>query len=152
MKLLFLFGGGKYSKEAEPLALAYKTKLARDCTVEEKLIDSKGKTPDELRKGESAAMLVVLKSTDFLITFDERGKKMSSEKFADLLNKAQLDGKRVVVAVGGAWGMTDDVRHRASAVVAFSDMIFPHDMARIMAMEQVYRGIQIHKSSPYHHA
>lgn len=152
MKLLFLFGGGKYSSEASPLADAYKTKLKRDATLEEKLIDGKGKTPEDIRKNESAIILESLKPTDFLITFDERGKKMSSEKFADLLAQAQLDGKRIAVAVGGAWGMNEDVRHRASAVVAFSDMIFPHDMARIMAMEQVYRGIQIHKSSPYHHA
>lgn len=152
MKLLFLFGGGKYSAEATPLAEAYKTKLKRDCTIEEKLVDGKGKTPDDIRKSESMAMLLALKPTDYLITFDERGKKMSSEKFADLINHAQQEGKRVAVAVGGAWGMNDDVRHRASIIVAFSDMIFPHDMARIMAMEQVYRGIQIHKSSPYHHA
>lgn len=152
MKFLFLFGGGKWDADALPLKDAYTTKIGRTETLEERLITGKGKTPDELRDGESTAMLITMKPTDYVIVFDERGKKLSSEKFAELLERAEQDGKRVVVAVGGAYGMNDEVRARAQNIVAFSDMIFPHDLARIMAMEQVYRGLAIRKGSPYHHA
>ncbi len=152
MKFLFLFGGGKWDEDALPLKDAYTTKLARTENVEERLITGKGKTPTELRDGESTAMLITIKPSDFLIIFDERGKKLSSERFADLLSRAEQDGKRIVIAVGGAYGMNDALRERAQQVVAFSDMIFPHDLARIMAMEQVYRGLGIRKGSPYHHA
>lgn len=152
MKFLFLFGGGKWDTDALPLKNSYTTKLSRTETLEERLITGKGKTPDELRDGESTAMLITMKPTDHVIVFDERGKKVSSEQFAAMLSRAEQDGKRVVIAVGGAYGMNDEVRTRAQNVVAFSDMIFPHDLARIMAMEQVYRGLAIRKGSPYHHA
>jgi 23S rRNA (pseudouridine1915-N3)-methyltransferase len=152
MKILFLFGGGKWDNDALLLKDSYTVKIARTASIEERLITGKGKTPDELRDGESTAMLITMKPTDYVIVFDERGKKVSSEKFAELLERAEQDGKRVVVAVGGAYGMNDEVRARAQNIVAFSDMIFPHDLARIMAMEQVYRGLAIQKGSPYHHA
>ena len=152
MKFLFLFGGGKWDNDALPLKDAYATKIARTETIEERLVAGKGKTPDELREGESTAMLITMKPTDYVIVFDERGKKLSSEKFAELLERAEQDGKRVIIAVGGAYGMNDEVRTRAQNIIAFSDMIFPHDLARIMAMEQVYRGLAIRKNSPYHHS
>lgn len=152
MKFLFLFGGGKADEDAQHLLDSYRIKISRTNDVEERIITGKGKTPNELRDGESTAILIAIKPTDFVIIFDERGKKMSSEKFAELLERAEQDGKRVVVVVGGAYGMNDELRNRAQQVVAFSDMIFPHDLARIMSLEQVYRGLAIRKGSPYHHA
>ncbi len=152
MKLLFLFGGGKWSSEAQDLALSYTAKISRTESVEEKLVLSKWNVPKDIRDGESTAMLVTLKPTDFLIVFDERGKKMSSEQFSSLLGRGEQEGKRVVITVGGAYGMNDELRARAQHIVSFGDMIFPHDLARIMAMEQVYRGLAIRNGSPYHHA
>jgi 23S rRNA (pseudouridine1915-N3)-methyltransferase len=152
MKFLFLFGGGKWSAEAQELADAYKTKISRTDTVEEKLVVSKWNVPKDIRDGESTAMLISIKPTDFLIVFDERGKKISSEHFATLLDRGEQDGKRIVIAVGGAYGINDELRARAQHIIAFGDMIFPHDLARIMAMEQVYRGLAIRNGSPYHHA
>lgn len=152
MKLLFLFGGGKWSSEAQDLALSYTAKISRTESVEEKLVLSKWNTPKDIRDGESTAMLVATKPTDFLIVFDERGKKMSSEQFSSLLDRGEQEGKRVVITVGGAYGMNDELRARAQHIVSFGDMIFPHDLARIMAMEQVYRGLAIRNGSPYHHA
>lgn len=152
MKFLFLFGGGNASSDTIDLEDSYCTRVARTENVERKNVTSKGKTPEEIKNSESTAMLISIKPTDFVIALDERGKKMSSEKFSELLDRAELDGKRVVVIVGGAYGMNDELRQRANALVAFSDMIFPHDLARIMAIEQVYRGLAIRKGSPYHHA
>ncbi len=151
MKILFLFGGGNSSIESKDLEDSYLLKISRTEDMEIKTINSKGKTPDEIKNSESTAMLITTKSSDYVIVFDERGKKLSSEKFSDLLNKSELEGKRLVAIVGGAYGVNDELRNRANAIVAFSDMIFPHDLARIMAIEQTYRGLAIRKGSPYHH-
>ncbi len=152
MKILFLFGGGQASNETIDLEEFYCAKISRTENVEKKVVNSKGKTPDEIKNSESTAMLITIKPTDFVILFDERGKKVSSEKFSELLERAEIDCKRVVVIIGGAYGVNDELRSRANSTIAFSDMIFPHDLARIMAIEQVYRGLAIKKGSPYHHA
>ncbi len=152
MKILFLFGGGSASPETTELENFYYNKVLRTETLERKTINSKGKTSSEIKNSESTAMLITIKTTDFVILFDERGKKVSSEKYSEIIERAEIEGKRVVIIVGGAYGVNDELRERANFIIAFSDMIFPHDLARIMAIEQLYRALSIKKGSPYHHA
>lgn len=152
MKFLFLFGGGDTSDDTLHLEDSYITRISHTNSIERRNVTSKGRTPIEIRSSETAALQATIKPTDFVILFDERGKKLSSPQFSKLLERAELDGKRVVVIVGGAYGVDEEIRTRAQQVVSFSDMIFPHDLARVMAIEQVYRGLQIIKGSPYHHA
>ena len=89
--------------------------------------------------------------SDFVICCDERGKNISSREYSDLISKAFLDGKEVVILIGGAYGFSDEVREKANFVWSFSKLVFPHALARVMVMEQTYRAEEIAKGSKYHH-
>ena len=90
-------------------------------------------------------------SSDFVICCDERGKNISSGEYSALLSRAFLDGRDVVILIGGAYGFSDFVRERADFVWSFSRLVFPHMIARVMVVEQTYREAQIEKGTPYHH-
>lgn len=88
---------------------------------------------------------------DFVICCDERGKNISSPEFSDLLEKAFVDGREVVILIGGAYGFDDFVRKKADFVWSFSKLVFPHGLFRAMVVEQIYRANQIAEGRPYHH-
>lgn len=88
---------------------------------------------------------------DFVICCDERGKNISSDEYSSLLSEAFLKGQDVVILIGGAYGFDDFIRERADFVWSFSKLVFPHALARVMVMEQVYRAQEIAKGSKYHH-
>jgi 23S rRNA (pseudouridine1915-N3)-methyltransferase len=116
------------------------------------VISSREKEQEQIRHDESEKMLAKIKSGDIVVVFDERGKKLSSEKFASqMASHIDTGTKQIIVVVGGAYGVTDAVRERANLVLAFSDMIFPHQLARIMALEQLYRAFSIRAGTKYHH-
>lgn len=88
---------------------------------------------------------------DFVIVCDERGQNISSPEYSKILTKAFLAGREVVVLIGGAYGFTDKVRGKADFVWSFSKLVFPHQIARLIVAEQVYRASQIAVGGPYHH-
>ncbi len=90
-------------------------------------------------------------SSDFVICCDERGKNISSSEYSKLISDAFMDGKEVVILIGGAYGFSDEVREKANFVWSFSKLVFPHALARVMVMEQIYRAEEITKGSKYHH-
>lgn len=89
---------------------------------------------------------------DFVIVCDERGKNISSEAYSKLLQGAFLASKNVVILIGGAYGFSDEIREKADFVWSFSDLVFPHMLARTIVAEQTYRAQEIAKGSHYHHA
>lgn len=82
---------------------------------------------------------------------DERGKAMTSPVFASFLETARDTGRTVIFVLGGAYGLTDAVRKRAHRVLKLSDMTFPHELCRLIFLEQLYRATEINKGSGYHH-
>lgn len=92
------------------------------------------------------------RTREFVICCDERGKNISSPEYSTLLSKAFLDGRDVVILIGGAYGFSDFVREKADFVWSFSKLVYPHGIARIVAIEQIYRASQIAIGSPYHHS
>lgn len=106
---------------------------------------------DVKRKEDTVCLLKELTADDYVILFDERGKKFNSQQFSKNLEMALMSGKkRIVFIVGGAFGVSDELRSRAQAVVGLSDMIMNHLVAQVVVMEQVYRGFTILKNLPYH--
>ena len=88
---------------------------------------------------------------EFVICCDERGKNISSDEYSTILERAFLDGKEVVILIGGAFGFNEFVREKADFVWSFSKLVFPHQIARVLVTEQVYRAQEIVKGSGYHH-
>lgn len=88
---------------------------------------------------------------DYVICCDERGENISSNEYSQRLEKAFVNGKNVVILIGGAYGFDQTVRDRSDFVWSFSKLVFPHMIARLMVTEQVYRASEILKGSGYHH-
>ncbi len=86
-----------------------------------------------------------------LVILDQRGRQLSSEEFATLLNDQQDRGtQQLVFAIGPADGFTAAARHAADLTLAFGKMTLAHELARIVLLEQLYRAFTILKGHPYH--
>ena len=88
---------------------------------------------------------------DFVICCDERGQNISSPEFARKLEDSFITGKNIIILIGGAYGFTSDVREKADLLWSFSNLVFPHYIARLIVTEQIYRASQISSGTPYHH-
>lgn len=88
---------------------------------------------------------------DFVICCDERGQNISSPEFAHKLDSAFVAGKNIIILIGGAYGFASDVREKADLLWSFSNLVFPHYIARLIVTEQIYRASQISSGTPYHH-
>jgi len=102
---------------------------------------------------ESAALLTGLPDGARVVVCDERGKNLSSQLFADKLQSWQDDSVRdIAFLLGGADGHSDNIRKRADLILGFGQLTWPHMLARVMLMEQIYRAQQIIAGHPYHRA
>lgn len=88
---------------------------------------------------------------DFVILTDERGKNLSSPEFASVLESTTLNSKNIYIIIGGAYGFPEEVRKNSDLVWSFSRLVFPHQIARLIVTEQIYRATAILSGSPYHH-
>ena len=86
----------------------------------------------------------------FRIVCDERGKGLTSREFAELMQSLREQAKDVAFIIGGAFGVTDDVRRSAGRVLALAPWTLPHELARLVLAEQLYRAGTILKGEPYH--
>ena len=85
-----------------------------------------------------------------LVLLDSRGKQFSSEELAALLEREQVNAVPLLFAIGGSDGFSEAARHEASLVLSLGKMTLPHELARVVLVEQLYRGFSILKSHPYH--
>ena len=91
------------------------------------------------------------KPQELVILADERGANISSVELSEKLVKAFNASREVVVIIGGAFGVSDEVRERADFVWSFSKLVFPHMLMRVMMVEQIYRAQEIAHGGKYHH-
>ena len=85
-----------------------------------------------------------------LILLDSRGKQFSSEELAEFLDREQLQALPMLFAIGGADGFSEDARRQASLMLSLGRMTLPHELARVVLLEQLYRAFTILKNHPYH--
>jgi 23S rRNA (pseudouridine1915-N3)-methyltransferase len=85
-----------------------------------------------------------------LILLDSRGKQLSSEELAQFLDREQMQALPLLVAIGGADGFSEQARHDAAFVLSLGRMTLPHELARVVLLEQLYRAFTILKNHPYH--
>ena len=88
---------------------------------------------------------------DFVILTDERGTNISSPELAGKFEKAFVESKNVVIIIGGAYGFPPEIREKADFLWSFSRLVFPHQIARLIVVEQIYRSQEILGGHPYHH-
>lgn len=132
----------------------YIDKIRRFITVDLELIKPKNfdrNHKDHKKDTESSLLLQKIDNRDFLILCDERGENFSSQGFSARLDKIlTLGHSRIVLAIGGAYGFTQEARDRANLIWSFSPMTMSHHLSYGVALEQIYRAFTIIKGMPYH--
>lgn len=103
------------------------------------------------RKYEEKTILEKIGKDDFVVLLDEKGKKMNSVEFSNFIRQVNESGKkRGVFLIGGAFGVTDEIKKYAARQICLSDMTMNHLVAEVMLLEQFYRAQTILKGIPYH--
>lgn len=154
MRVRCVFVGRLKEKCFHAAAEHYLKKLRRFYKVElVELKDAPGKLPpEEKKRREARALLDALKPKDFAVVLDERGQELPSRRLAANLRRWTEDpGRTPCFVIGGPFGLTDEVRARADLLFALGKATWPHELCRVMLLEQLYRAASINKGLPYHH-
>ena len=107
---------------------------------------------EEQKTREGVRILQAIGKDDFAVLLDERGKELRTGEFAEWIGKREMiPGKRLVFVIGGPWGFSGEVYNSAGFTLSLSKMTFPHQMVRLLFMEQLYRAFTIIRGEPYHH-
>lgn len=134
----------------------YLQKTKPYCAINLDIISPLKKTPasiDVLKKEEEALILKKLKPHHYFILLDESGKLHSSPQWAQQFQQLMNQGtKTVVLLIGGAFGVSENIKAQAKQTWSLSKLVFPHQLVRLMVSEQVYRAFSILNNSPYHHS
>lgn len=107
----------------------------------------------DLKLKEGEMILDFLKKDDYLVVLDERGKQISSEGLANFIQtRANESTKQLIFLIGGAYGVDEAVMKRANYKWSLSQLVFPHQLVRLILAEQVYRACTILRNEKYHHS
>ena len=105
----------------------------------------------EVKQKEGDRILAKITPDTYVITLDLQGKMLTSEQLAEKLEDLATYGKsKIAFVIGGSLGLSDDVRKRSNYALSFSKMTFPHQLMRLILLEQIYRGFRIMRGEPYH--
>lgn len=129
----------------------YQKRLRPPFSIEWVLLPHSSLEGDRARQEESERILARLASDDYVVLLDERGKQLNSPHLSEHIS-APLDTSRTVVfVIGGAYGVDESVHQRAHFIWSLSPLVFPHQLVRLLLVEQVYRAQQIRLGGSYHH-
>lgn len=106
---------------------------------------------EKAREEETQRILAKIKPSDFVILLDERGKNISSPELAEMLSNGFVNSQNFVIVIGGAFGVSEELRQRANFVWSLSKLVFPHQIVRLILVEQIYRTQEIYSGGKYHH-
>jgi len=105
----------------------------------------------QVKEKEGEKILSQIKPDQYVIALAIEGKMWSSEQLAKEINHLTTYGKsNIVFVIGGSLGLSEEVYHRADERLSFSKMTFPHQLMRLILLEQIYRAFKINKGEPYH--
>lgn len=145
----------KYLKDA---IAEYSKRLSKYCKLEIiEVVDEK--TPDNasevvedgIRSKEAERILKYVKDDAFVITLEIQGKLLTSEELAEKMEKLGVQGtSHITFIIGGSIGLGKEVLARSNFALSFSKMTFPHQLMRVILLEQVYRSYRIISGEPYH--
>lgn len=158
MKIVIIAVGKIKEKFYRDALQEYEKRLARYCKLEikevidESIPDHTSDAMDELiKKKEAERILKLIKADSFVISLEISGEKKTSIQFSDILENLGIMGKsHITFIIGGSLGLHKDVSDRANTKLSFSAMTFPHQLMRVILLEQIYRAYRIQNKEPYH--
>lgn len=145
----------KYLREAIE---EYSKRLSRYCRLniievqDEKTPENASeKEEQQIKDKEGTALLKHIKDNVYVIALDLKGKMLSSEELSEFIKDLGVNGdSNVAFIIGGSLGLSAEVLKRADYRLCFSKMTFPHQLMRVILLEQIYRGYRIMNGEPYH--
>ena len=158
MKITILTVGKIKEKFFTDAVKEYTKRLSRYCKLEvievadEKTPENASAHEEELiRKKEGDRLLKYIKEDAYVSALAIHGKEFSSEDFSEKLHDLGLHGEsHLIFVIGGSIGLSKEVLEKADLLLSFSKMTFPHQLMRVILLEQIYRGFRIMHGEPYH--
>lgn len=106
--------------------------------------------PNKSLQLEEEKILKYINDRDYIITLEIEGKELSSTELASTLDKIQLEASTITFIIGGSYGLSDNIKEKAKLHLSFSKMTFPHQLFRVLLLEQIYRAFKINNNESYH--
>lgn len=134
----------------------YSKRLSKYCVLnilelpEEKISIENDAYCEISKQKESIRILSKIDNKDYVILFDINGESMDSINFARKIQCLKDEGRNIAFVIGGSYGVDENVKARANYKLSFSKMTFPHQLFRIIALEQIYRAFKINSNEKYH--
>ena len=112
--------------------------------------DSKIENPSIAMKKESELIKKYIKSNDYIITLEINGNKLTSIDLANKINEIQIHYSNITFIIGGSYGLAQEIKDLSNYSLSFSKLTFPHQLFRIILLEQIYRSYRILNNESYH--
>ncbi|MCA9329749.1 23S rRNA (pseudouridine(1915)-N(3))-methyltransferase RlmH [Candidatus Saccharibacteria bacterium] len=154
MKISIIAIGKKHDSNLLTSILDYSRRLSHYTKIEWKLLESNSANMsiENTKRTESNLIMSHIKPDDYAILLDERGKQLNSLEYADMLQRHQnTSTKSLILIIGGAHGVDNDLKARANYCWSLSPLVFPHQLVRLILIEQLYRAFTIINNGKYHH-
>jgi 23S rRNA (pseudouridine1915-N3)-methyltransferase len=144
---------GKKQSDYHIAIAEYQKRLSASQKLDWIFIPPSSFNAQQARLAESVQILAKLRPNDVVWLLDERGEQISSPGLAAKLNVLQNQAvQSLVIIIGGAYGVDDSLRQRANWVWSLGQLVYPHQIVRLILAEQLYRAQQINSGTAYHHA
>lgn len=158
MKITLITVGKIKEKYLKDAIAEYSKRLSRYCKLEivevadEKTPDNASDTvEDAIRDKEGERILKYVKEDAYVITLEIAGKMLTSEEMAEKIEKLGVQGtSHIIFIIGGSIGLGKEILKRSDYALSFSKMTFPHQLMRVILLEQIYRSYRIMNHEPYH--
>ncbi len=148
MKIKLIFLGKKKTNSLTDLIMSYFSRIQKEITTELIFISNSNKKKDLYSKKINNC----INNNDVVFLIDENGKHYDSISFSEKIKRQlQNSSKSIVFIVGDAYGFPVNLYNISSEIISLSKFTFPHEIARLIIVEQLYRAITIIKNHPYHH-
>lgn len=99
---------------------------------------------------EKEQILKHISDKDYIVTLEIEGKQFSSTEFAEKINNIFINNSNITFIIGGSYGLHDDIKKKSNLALSFSKFTFPHQLFRVIFLEQIYRAFKIIKNESYH--
>jgi 23S rRNA (pseudouridine1915-N3)-methyltransferase len=151
--LLTILAIGKKKSEYDPMIKEYQKRVVSPFTLELEIVEPLGiDNAQQCREKESEKLLSKIKKGDFVIALDERGSEYSTIEFSKLVElKLNESYKRIVFVIGGAYGLDDHFKSQTNNIMRLGKLTLPHELARLVIAEQLYRVTNVISGGKYHH-
>ena len=129
----------------------YKKRISKYTSIDiEEVLDEGSSDVKVIQKKEGERILNKLDKKAFIVLLDLNGREMTSEEFSKTINNTLIHNSNIAFIIGGSYGVDEEIKNIADLTISFSKMTFPHQLFRIILLEQIYRAYKIMNNESYH--